>query len=376
MADGGTHAETTRSCGFMRAEKRIADSSELHAFWRSRAYAELLGFIASLTDSVKGTSLSESVHCSDAINALVAMLSELENLIEHAPPHSQQQRFGNTAYRDWFALARSNAARMLSEKVLSLSPNANTKGFVEGATEEISPYLLDGFGNATRIDYGTGHETHFACFLLCLTKLGVLNESDFPAVVNRVFRQYLRLVRRLQVTYWLEPAGSHGVWGLDDHQFLPFIFGASQLIGSTVLRPKSALSSEMIEYYASEYLFFGCVLFASQIKKGPLQETSPVLCDICRLSSWQRVCSNLYTMYKGEVLGKFPIMQHFLFGSLLTMDAASEGGASSKTQNAQRQQQQSSNDTSENDKEQQRLYHHHDHHGHRQEQVSDGEGNK
>ena len=30
---------------------------------------------------------------------------------------------------------------------------------------ELDSYLQDAFGNATRIDYGTGHETNFAIFL-------------------------------------------------------------------------------------------------------------------------------------------------------------------------------------------------------------------
>jgi hypothetical protein len=53
----------------------------------------------------------------------------------------------------------------------------------------------------------------------------------FPPMLFISFCRYLLLVRKLQLTYRMEPAGSHGVWSLDDYQFVPFIWGSSQLVG-------------------------------------------------------------------------------------------------------------------------------------------------
>lgn len=102
-------------------------------------------------------------------------------------------------------------------------------------SEEISIYLCESFGNDTRIDYGTGHEMAFAMFLLCLFKIEALKDADTKTVAVKVFNEYLKLARKLQTVYKMEPAGSHGVWSLDDYQFLPFIFGSGQLLSNRYL---------------------------------------------------------------------------------------------------------------------------------------------
>ena len=88
-------------------------------------------------------------------------------------------------------------------------------------------YLLESFGSYERLDYGTGHELNFVVFLFCLFKMGVLVKEDQKSVINKVFQRYMELMRLIQSKYCLEPAGSHGVWGLDDYQHLAFFFGAS-----------------------------------------------------------------------------------------------------------------------------------------------------
>src|SRR5262245_4213531 len=95
---------------------------------------------------------------------------------------------------------------------------------------ELAAYYEGSFGNPTRIDYGTGHEFCFVGFLVALSKITPFTGDDYCSIGLRVFGRYLLIVQTLQKVYSLEPAGSHGVWGLDDYQFVPFIWGSSQLI--------------------------------------------------------------------------------------------------------------------------------------------------
>jgi hypothetical protein len=72
---------------------------------------------------------------------------------------------------------------------------------------EISPYILDMFGNTTRIDYGTGHELNFVILIYLLLKLQLVERSDLPAAILIGFVSYIRVMRKLQTIYMLEPAG-------------------------------------------------------------------------------------------------------------------------------------------------------------------------
>ena len=137
------------------------------------------------------------------------MLDQLIVYVDEVPPIEQPMRFGNKAFRTWLDKVTSNSA----EQIATLS---SVQGF-EKSIPEIKVYWDESFGHYERLDYGTGHELCFVAFLFCLFKMGVLEEADLCATINKIFQKYILLMRKIQTTYYLEPAGSHGVWGLDDY---------------------------------------------------------------------------------------------------------------------------------------------------------------
>ncbi|KAJ1921360.1 Serine/threonine-protein phosphatase 2A activator 2 [Mycoemilia scoparia] len=290
---------------FAIPKKEILTKEDLDKFSTSPAFEEIIGFIRDLSSSVEGQKLGDADDTSPAIEKLSALLKSLSKCTDDILPFETKSRFGNPSFRKWYDTVKENIPTWLD-------------GLVESdAIPEVSKYLVDSFGSRQRIDYGTGHELNFLAFLLCLKKLNVVDKSNYKSLVLKIFFGYIEVMRGLQTTYWLEPAGSHGVWGLDDFHFLPFLFGAAQLKGHKFFRPKSIHNKEILEEYSKDYMYFNSVHFVCNQKTESLRWHSPMLDDISGAKTWEKVNNGLIKMYQAEVLGKLPIMQHFIFGSLI-----------------------------------------------------------
>ncbi|XP_048970948.1 serine/threonine-protein phosphatase 2A activator isoform X4 [Canis lupus dingo] len=243
---------------------------------------------------------------SQAIEKLVALLNTLDRWIDEIPPVDQPSRFGNKAYRTWYAKLDEEAENLVATVVPTC---------LAAAVPEVAVYLKESVGNSTRIDYGTGHEAAFAAFLCCLCKIGVLRVDDQIAIVFKVFNRYLEVMRKLQKTYRMEPAGSQGVWGLDDFQFLPFIWGSSQLIDHPFLEPRHFVDEKAVNENHKDYMFLECILFITEMKTGPFAEHSNQLWNISAVPSWSKVNQGLIRMYKAETPWTMEPRSLFLTGN-------------------------------------------------------------
>ncbi|RKO98204.1 hypothetical protein CXG81DRAFT_29009, partial [Caulochytrium protostelioides] len=254
-----------------RPVRTILSVEDLEAFKASPTFEALVAFIEQLAASVKGRSLCDTLpgdaaatktadaasdvaasgnaaagnaaagnaaagsdesgnnesgiaatDASPAVHRLMLTLNALEALIDaHPPVANENSRFGNPAFRDWHAAMADRAESWVADVIAGDRDADASSSSKTAQVREIAAYLQNAFGSEKRIDYGTGHEAHFLAFLYALNTLGLFSESDRPVLVLRVFWRYIAVMRRLQFAYWLEPAGSHGVWGLDDYHFLP-----------------------------------------------------------------------------------------------------------------------------------------------------------
>ena len=289
------------SSAMLPPQRFIYGKEDLQNFYLSSVRRDLLAFAAAMGRSCNtGKPFDNQNPLSDLSPAMAVLYGSLEEMcgwiIEIPPDKEVKARFGNPSFRKWHQrlLDRSSLilgavidAHLMSEYETSISlEDAKLMGMnaakglsTPSATQlsdddktrrdevclECTAYFQACFGHPVRLDYGTGHESSFLIMIFSLFKAGCFeptNPVKLRAVTLAVFGKYIKVCRGLQMEYMLEPAGSHGVWGLDDYHALPFYFGACQLTNNPQgFEPNSIHDDSTLEQYHNEYMYFGCIRY-------------------------------------------------------------------------------------------------------------------
>jgi serine/threonine-protein phosphatase 2A activator len=313
--------------------KEIKKEQDVKTWEHSIAYAVLIDFLNRCNSLMKSKpnfyllsaqdNDSNGIHATKAVEIIIDFLSEVMDSVRKVPlMEPESSRFGNPAFRSWMSHFVKGILPNWKCSMLAIYSESELYQEImqQDLLTELSEYLEQSFGSSIRLDYGTGHELAFFAFLCCCEKIKCWSVDQSGSFVNILFLEYLKVVRELQIYFRLEPAGSRGVWGLDDYQFLPFLFGSSQLASSSdnlLSDPDIITRPSVIGKYRDKYLYLDAIAFINTMKSGPLPEHSPILYDISGLPNWEKINNGMIKMYKNEVLGKFPVIQHFLFGRLL-----------------------------------------------------------
>ena len=311
---------------FIKPVKKINEGHDVPIFLTSKAYDSIMVFLLQLNRAMFPSYVQKSesdekkemhtwdlgsseVVFSETVLRLRLLLEVLSRIIDEVPPDTGPRRFGNASFRKWYQIIEEQSTNLLSQYLPnSILEYASQSSPEASPQDEMSSYFLGSFGSAQRLDYGSGHELSFLAFLGCIWKLGGFNTSDSGneerGIVLGIIDPYLNLIRRLIKTYTLEPAGSHGVWGLDDHSFIPYILGSAQYgppispedqtptEGSREGAPKPAdVAKKMtVDRERNTNLYFGAIGFICDVKKGPFWEHSPMLYDISGVQAgWGKI---------------------------------------------------------------------------------------
>ena len=306
--------------------KKISDGHDISTFHTCKAYVDILTFLLQLNRAVFPSYMQNSdsgrskafhtwevgsseVQFSKTVLRLRSMLEALDQIIDEVPPDTGPRRFGNASFRKWYEAVEQRSTDLLAQALPdTVLEYAAKRGSGTTPQDEILSYFLGGFGSAQRLDYGSGHELSFLAFLGCIWKLGGFafsnSGNEERGIILGVIDPYLSLIRRLIKTYTLEPAGSHGVWGLDDHSFIPYIFGSAQYgppispedqtptEGSREDAPNPAdvAKKSAVARERNKNMYFGAIGFIHDVKKGPFWEHSPMLYDISGIQAgWGKI---------------------------------------------------------------------------------------
>jgi serine/threonine-protein phosphatase 2A activator len=202
---------TSSPHSFIKPVKRINEGHDVPQFLTSQAYRDIGLFVMQLNRAMCPRKISNSVECqnwelsspillSDPVQKLQDLLESIASIMDEAPPDTGPRRFGNVSFRKWFDILESRVRDLLQTHLPKVVLDFKASEDGVSVLDELTPYLMGGFGSSQRLDYGTGHELSFLAFLGCIWKLGgftneVLSLSDGAverSIVIGVVEPYVR----------------------------------------------------------------------------------------------------------------------------------------------------------------------------------------
>jgi len=309
------------------------ENSEVEKFKDSAAYETIMSYIRDIDRKIQENEIAGDTERRYDLGApdveareekgIVAFLQAVSGIVKEVPVEKEDQRYGNKGFVNFVERIKKEGENLIKKFLFSEKDKGAKK------TEVLQTYLQASFGNQTRIDYGTGHELSFFCFLIVLHKMQPETMKDFFVALE----QYFAIVRVLILKYKLEPAGSHGVWGLDDYQLLPLLFGTSQFCRRSDImfhslfekKNRNLCYSKALRfihvhktYPSSKYTFEQKIeeYNTVDIEEEPFAVHSPRIYAL-KVVPVMRMNKGMIKMYESVVLSKWVVIQHFISSEYL-----------------------------------------------------------
>eukprot|EP00002_Diphylleia_rotans_P007321 TRINITY_DN1683_c0_g8_i5.p1 TRINITY_DN1683_c0_g8~~TRINITY_DN1683_c0_g8_i5.p1 ORF type:complete len:216 (+),score=40.65 TRINITY_DN1683_c0_g8_i5:56-703(+) len=178
---------------FSKPSRKIQNPEDLKRFSQSETAKMFVNWLVELSKSVEGKKISQASITNPLVFKVLEMLETLDKWVDETPPIEQPMRFGNKAFRIWLERVHENSEQLMR----SILPE-----HLQDASIELASYFNDSFGNKTRIDYGTGHETNFVAWMYCLNRLQLVGEQDYQCLVLKVFERYIK-IQIEHILWWL-----------------------------------------------------------------------------------------------------------------------------------------------------------------------------
>lgn len=255
-------------------------------FERTEACKKIIAFLHHVNKNVK---IEKQMHNSKVLS----LINGIRKISCDTKLSTEPQRYGNVAFATFYDNLERRIKDLIDENKLTTK---NTRS---------SNYLLASFGNPTRIDYGTGHELNFFCYLFCLVKDELLCVNECA----KALCDYLELSSEIIIKYNLEPAGSHGVWGLDDYHFLSYVFGSAELFDCE--DPFESLFEEKNKNLMFAKALIFCHTQKTRNRYSSFKIHSPMLYDL-KNKTWMHINTELINQYEKDVIKSTAVNQHFI----------------------------------------------------------------